>query len=97
MDFYRGYCVQFASSISIMIGSYYGLPLSSTHCNIGAIYGVVVATLFPWYNEVYSGSSHNEEKEVKHFVVLKIILWWLVTVPVSFSTTFLLTKVILAI
>lgn len=30
-----------------------GLPLSTTHCAVGAIFGLVVATKLPWVKEIY--------------------------------------------
>ena len=95
MDYYKGFCVQFATSIAIMSGSYMGIPLSSTHCNIGALYGVTIASYFRWYSDVYHEHKVKEEHKVKHFVVIKIIIWWLVTIPVTFSATYLLTFIIL--
>lgn len=46
LDFQKGFCVQFATSIAIMSGSYHGIPLSSTHCNVGSLLGLALASKF---------------------------------------------------
>lgn len=42
-DFAKGYCAQFASAITVIIGTIFGLPLSTTHCMVGAIFGIALA------------------------------------------------------
>ncbi len=46
LDFYKGFAAQLATSTSIIIGSGMGLPLSTTHCMIGSLVGIVVAGKF---------------------------------------------------
>lgn len=36
----RGYCIELSSALVIAAGSYLGLPLSTTHCQVGGTYGV---------------------------------------------------------
>jgi len=36
----RGFCIEMGSSIVVIFGAYYGLPLSTTHCQVGATVGV---------------------------------------------------------
>ncbi len=72
-----------------------GVPLSSTHCNIGALYGMFLASYFEWFKEVYPENKQKGDKSINNFVVLKIIVWWLITVPVAFTTTFIITYMIL--
>jgi len=38
----RGFCIEMGSSIIVIIGSYLGLPLSTTHCQVGATAGVAL-------------------------------------------------------
>jgi len=36
----RGFCIEMGSSTVVILGAYYGLPLSTTHCQVGATVGV---------------------------------------------------------
>merc|ERR1712226_1108240 len=48
----RGFCIEMGSSIVVIIGSYLGLPLSTTHCQVGATVGVALlegSSGFNWW------------------------------------------------
>jgi len=36
----RGFCIEMGSASIVILGSYYGIPLSTTHCQVGATTGV---------------------------------------------------------
>ena len=38
----RGFCIEMGSSTVVILGAYYGLPLSTTHCQVGATVGVAL-------------------------------------------------------
>jgi sodium-dependent phosphate transporter len=38
----RGFCIETGSSIIVILGAYFGLPLSTTHCQVGATIGVAL-------------------------------------------------------
>lgn len=38
----RGFCIEMGSSTVVIMGAYYGLPLSTTHCQVGATIGVAL-------------------------------------------------------
>merc|ERR1711988_636220 len=38
----RGFCIEMGSSTVVILGAYYGLPLSTTHCQVGATVGVAM-------------------------------------------------------
>jgi len=43
LDFYKGYAALFSTASCVCIGSSLGLPLSTTHCMIGALGGIHLA------------------------------------------------------
>lgn len=38
----RGFCIEFGAAFLIIVGSKFSLPLSSTHCQVGATAGVAL-------------------------------------------------------
>ncbi len=85
----RAYCVALAAAITVIFASWLGLPVSSTHIAIGAIFGV--GFFREWYHErvlhvarVDTTSPPEVRKRRKvvrraHFVT--ILAAWVVTVP----------------
>ncbi len=53
LDFYKGFSCQFATATCIMIGSYLGIPLSTTHCAVGSLFGIVLCNKTPMVKRVY--------------------------------------------
>jgi len=43
LDFVMAYCAQFSTAICIICGSILHIPLSTTHCMVGAIFGIMAA------------------------------------------------------
>ena len=43
LDYPKGFCAQFATAVSVICGSLLGLPLSTTHCMIGSLFGIILA------------------------------------------------------
>ena len=60
MDFYKGFCAQCATASSIIIGSGMGLPLSTTHCMIGALVGIVVGGKLKCIERIYKNVKDVE-------------------------------------
>lgn len=46
----RGFCIEMGSSTVVIVGSYLGLPLSTTHCQVGATVGVALLEGFSGFN-----------------------------------------------
>ncbi|AKI97317.1 inorganic phosphate transporter [Kosmotoga pacifica] len=73
----RGFSIDFAAATTVLLSSFFGMPVSTTHTVVGAVTGV--------------GLAHGLEAVNRG--VLKNILWaWFVTVPVSGVISALLFK-----
>ncbi len=85
----RAYCVALAAAITVIFASWLGLPVSSTHIAIGAIFGV--GFFREWYHERILKESRTDtasplevrrrKKVVRRGHFLTIIAAWVVTVP----------------
>ena len=64
----RGFCAEFGAAATILIASKLGLPVSTTHCIVGAVFGVGLA----------KGISALNLRMIKD-----IIMSWIVTIPSS--------------
>lgn len=65
----RGYCIELGAFTVIIAGSFVGMPLSTTHCQVGATYGVGM-----WESRQKCGFNwifHNEG--VNNWLLLKTV------------------------
>lgn len=46
LDYPKGFTAQFATAVTVNVGSIIGIPLSTTHCMVGSLMGLIVATKF---------------------------------------------------
>jgi len=87
----RAYCVALAAAITVIIASWLGLPVSSTHIAIGGIFGV--GFFREWYAENVLRKERGTQglpveerarrKLVRRSHFLTIIAAWVVTVPAA--------------
>ena len=42
LDYAKGFAAQFATALSVSTGSVIGLPLSTTHCMVGSLLGLIL-------------------------------------------------------
>ncbi|SFM75951.1 inorganic phosphate transporter [Thermodesulforhabdus norvegica] len=75
----RGYSVDFGTATSVLLASKLGLPVSTTHAAVGAVIGVGLA----------GGIS-----AVDFGVVWRIVLYWVVTLPLSAIPTMVIFKIL---
>jgi len=64
----RGFAIELGAAIVIIMGSYLGLPLSTTHCQVGATTGVALL---------------EGGKGVNKFVLFKTAVGWVITLIVA--------------
>ena len=75
----RGSCIEFASAIVIITGSKLEIPLSTTHCQIGATVGVGLVEDF------------KTCKGINYWIFGKTIIGWFITLIIVGCSTALLT------
>merc|ERR1711998_800367 len=68
----RGFAIELGAAIVIIVGSYIGMPLSTTHCQVGATTGVALL---------------EGGKGINSFVLMKTAIGWVITlIVVGIST-----------
>ena len=75
----RSYATQVGASVAVLGSSVLGLPVSTSHCLIGAVVGVGLA------QRLAGGSSSLNFK-----ILQKIIVGWVVTIPLAMLAATLL-------
>lgn len=78
----RGFCAEFGAAVTILVCSKLGLPISTTHCIVGAVLGVGLA----------KGIMAINLK-----VIREIVLSWVITIPSSAISCIFIYYVIKAI
>lgn len=89
----RAYCVALSAAITVIVASWLGLPVSSTHIAVGAIFGV--GFFREWHAErrlrrlgldkgsVLAPEERKRRKLVRRSHFLSVAAAWIITVPVS--------------
>ncbi|WP_028588609.1 inorganic phosphate transporter [Desulfocurvus vexinensis] len=75
----RGFAVDFAAATTVLVASKLGLPVSTTHAAVGAVTGVGLARGF---------------RAVDFGVLGKIVVYWLLTVPIAALTSIVIFQVL---
>ena len=75
----RGFAVAFGAATTVLLASHLGMPVSTSHAAVGAIVGVGVARGF---------------KAVDFRVLSKIVLYWVLTVPITSFTCIVIYQVL---
>lgn len=78
----RGFSAEFGAAITILIASQCGLPISTTHCIVGSVFGVGLAR----------GLSALNLR-----ILREIVFSWIITLPSSAVVSILLFYVIRAV
>mmetsp|Transcript_31793 Transcript_31793/g.90301 ORF Transcript_31793/g.90301 Transcript_31793/m.90301 type:complete len:633 (+) Transcript_31793:106-2004(+) len=69
MNFMRGYCVEFASTVTVVIFTVLNIPVSTTHCQVGAVCA--------------AGMVSFGARNVKWSLFGRIVMTWILTLPFS--------------
>jgi PiT family inorganic phosphate transporter len=101
----RAYCVALAAAVVVIIASWLGLPVSSTHIAIGGIFGV--GFYREWYHEKILKESREmsalpveertRRKVVRRVHLLTILAAWVITVPAAALLSGVLFLILLAV
>ena len=91
----RAYCVALSAAITVIVASWLGLPVSSTHIAVGAVFGVGFfrewdaerrirkARLAMPDRPVYAPEERRRRKLVRRSHFMTIIAAWVITVPAA--------------
>ena len=66
LDYMKGFSSQFATAICVSFGSSLGIPLSTTHCIVGALAGVHIAGSSQQMKKAYLKTGVNDPSEFTH-------------------------------
>lgn len=69
INFLRGFCIEFASTAAVVLATFLNLPVSTTHCQVGAV--------------IFVGWTAFGRRHVKWGMFGWIGLTWIVTLPLS--------------
>ena len=61
LDFAKGFAAQFATAMAINIGTVAGIPLSTTHCMVGALFGILMISKLKLIRDIYGDLEDDEE------------------------------------
>jgi PiT family inorganic phosphate transporter len=88
----RAFCVALVAAITVIFASVMGLPVSSTHIAVGAVFGV------GFFREVLTNwPRDNKRRLVRRKYLFTIAGFWVVTVPAAALLAALLFTVIIRI
>ncbi|MBW3241115.1 inorganic phosphate transporter [Epibacterium sp. DP7N7-1] len=89
----RAYCVSTSAALTVIVASWLGLPVSSTHVAVGAVFGVGFYREYAAAHARRAGQKaerpglpredRSRRRLVRRSHVLTILAAWLITVPLS--------------
>ncbi len=104
----RAYCVALSAAITVIIASWLGLPVSSTHIAVGGVFGV--GFFREWHHErrarnrpasakapKIAREERRRRKLVRRSHFMTIVAAWIITVPAAASLSAVLFLVLSAV
>mmetsp|Transcript_998 Transcript_998/g.1424 ORF Transcript_998/g.1424 Transcript_998/m.1424 type:complete len:552 (+) Transcript_998:263-1918(+) len=75
----KSYATQMGAAIAVLLSSTLGMPVSTSHCLVGSVIGVGIA------QHISSSlkSRVSEAPDISFSIINKIVVGWLVTIPVA--------------
>ena len=61
LDYPKGFCAQFSTAVCVICGSILKIPLSTTHCMVGALFGIIIANKMEFVKRAY-GITESEDR-----------------------------------
>jgi PiT family inorganic phosphate transporter len=87
----RAYCIAMATALTVILASWLGFPVSTTHIAVGSVFGI--GFFREWYRNRRDPRSpreagadtevHRHRRLVRRSYLASMLAAWLVTVPVS--------------
>ena len=82
----RGFSIELGAAMAVVLASRLEIPVSTTHCQVGSIVGSGLTDSFgQGLRKGLSNIRHNGLPNVDLKVFLKILLAWVVTLPVTMA------------
>lgn len=69
LNFHRAYCIEFGSTLSVVVATLLNMPVSTTHCQVGAV--------------ILVGAVEFGLDKVEWGMFGRIVLTWIISVPFS--------------
>ena len=63
LDYCKGFCAQFAVAVCVIFGSILKIPLSTTHCMVGALFGILVCNKMDFVKRAYGIDPNAPDEE----------------------------------
>mmetsp|Transcript_1280 Transcript_1280/g.2521 ORF Transcript_1280/g.2521 Transcript_1280/m.2521 type:complete len:563 (-) Transcript_1280:316-2004(-) len=82
IDYHSGFCIELGSAVTVVLATELGIPVSTTHCQIGAVVGAGIMT------------SREGDSKVHWKLIGKIAATWVLTVPFSGLLSVALTELL---
>jgi len=71
------YSTQMGAALAVLLSSVLGMPVSTSHCLVGSVIGVGLA------QSSIAMCTHEEAPKINFGIINKIILGWIVTIPLA--------------